>query len=304
MKLIPTTFLLLSILIWSASFSQSPKEGLRKINGTQLFISEEGKGEPLIVLHGGPGLNHQYFKPHLAPLAEKMNVVYYDQRACGESSIPSTDSLSLSFFVDDIEGIRKSLGVEKVNILAHSWGAILAVNYGLKYPNHVKKMVLSNPVALSLEYQAESMKMLQARTTKQDSIDRATILNSDSYKNHEIAATEKLIRSFFLPSFYDQSKITRLNLSLTSDYHTATTALYKGLGPDLKSYNYYESIAAFSFPVLVIAGEADNIPMKAIERIQQNVSNSQVIILDRSGHFPFIEEPSTFNQTVLKFLKE
>ncbi len=290
------------LLLVSTVANAQPSEGLQKINGTQLFISEAGKGEPLIVIHGGPGLNHQYFKPYLDPLAEKIKVVYYDQRACGESVIPSTDSLSLSFFVDDIEGIRKSLGVEKVNILAHSWGAILAVNYGLKYPKHVKKIILSNPVPLSLEYQAESMKMLQTRTTKQDSIERATLMNSEAFRNHDLATTEKLMKSFFLPSLYDRSKISGLKLGLSLTYHTATSALYKGLGPDLKSYNYYESIAAFSFPVLVIAGKADNIPMEAINKINQNVSNSQLVILNRSGHFPFIEEPAAFNQTVLNFL--
>lgn len=304
MKLIPTTFLLLSILVWSASFSQSPKEGLRKINGTQLFISEDGEGEPLIVIHGGPGLNHSYFKPHLDPLAEKIKVVYYDQRACGESSLPSTDSLSLSFFVDDIEGIRKSLGVEKVNILAHSWGAILAVNYGLKYPKHVKKMILSNPVALNMEYQAESMKLLKAKSTKQDSIDRAALIESPGFKNHEVATSEALTKSFFLPSFYDRSKISALDLEFPSNYHEATGMLYKGLGKDLQSYDFYEEIKAFSFPVLVVVGSADNIPIAALERIAENVQHSKLIVFEKSGHFPFIEEPENFNQTILDFLKQ
>ena len=110
-KLFTITLLLLSGTIACAQSS----EGLTDINGTKLFVSQEGKGVPLIVIHGGPGLNHRYFKPHLDPLAKKNKVIYYDQRACGQSTIPAVDSISMEFFVDDIEAIRKLTGVEKIN---------------------------------------------------------------------------------------------------------------------------------------------------------------------------------------------
>lgn len=303
MKLKQTLQIFGCILLCNTAQAQTV-EGLKEINGTQLFISEVGKGEPLIIIHGGPGLNQEYFKPHLDPLTKKFKLVYYDQRACGQSTVPLPDSLSLAFFIDDIEAIRKSLGVEKVNLLAHSWGAMLAVNYGIKYPQHVEKMILSNPIALNLEYQAASMKMLQSKTTKQDSIDRATIIASEAFKTKQVSSVEALMKIVFRASFNDRAKIDALDIHLPANYFAATNALYQGLGKDLQSYDYYENIKAFSFPVLVLAGKADNIPQEAIERTANNVSRSTFIMFKQSGHFPFIEEQTLFVKQITRFLKK
>jgi proline iminopeptidase len=69
--------------------AQSDVEGLKKINGTSLFVSVKGSGEPLLIIHGGPGLNHSYFLPFLQGLEKNLRVIYYDQRACGRSLTPS-----------------------------------------------------------------------------------------------------------------------------------------------------------------------------------------------------------------------
>lgn len=68
-------------------------EGPKRINGTGLYMSIRGKGETIVVLHGGPGLNHSYFNPHLKDLEKTFRMVYYDQRACGQSDTPSPDSI-------------------------------------------------------------------------------------------------------------------------------------------------------------------------------------------------------------------
>src|SRR6186713_97691 len=126
------------ILFASLAFAQLEEfAGRKKINGTNLYFSVKGKGDYLLVIHGGPGLNHSYFNPHLKALENNFKLVYYDQRACGKSSVPASDSISLKFLVDDIEEIRKVLNAEKINILAHSWGVVLAIRYALRYPGRI-----------------------------------------------------------------------------------------------------------------------------------------------------------------------
>src|SRR5688572_25681117 len=89
-------------LLAASAFSQIDDfEGKKRINGTNLYFSVKGKGDYLLVIHGGPGFNHSYFIPHLNALQKNFTVVYYDQRACGKSSIPAPDSISLKFLVDD-----------------------------------------------------------------------------------------------------------------------------------------------------------------------------------------------------------
>jgi proline iminopeptidase len=295
----------LALLIFICSFkvvAQNPTEGLMDVNGTKLWISVHGQGEPVVVLHGGPGLNHSYFKPHLAALEKNFSVIYYDQRACGQSLIPGEDSITMKLFVDDLEAIRKKFNIKKLNLLAHSWGAVLAAHYALTYPDNISKLVVSNPAMLSREYDEALAKRIKDRTTPEDSVARANLLasNSISIKQYE---------DFFMLSFkgsaYNPKNLVNLNLNLPDNFIEANKALFTGLmKDDLHSLNLYNSLGKLSFPVLIIHGEADIIPEMSIERLKTSLPNAHVIVFEKSGHFPFIEQTKKFNAVTISFFKE
>ena len=218
----------------------------KRINGTNLFFSVKGKGEYLLVIHGGPGLNHSYFKPHLNPLENTFKVVYYDQRACGKSSIPASDSISLKFFVDDIEEIRKVLKTEKINILAHSWGVVLAIRYALQYPGRINKLILSDPVMLSREYDQEAAALVQKNSTKEDSVARAKIVSDGNLDTKDY---EELFRLSFKPSAYNRDNVAKINLNLPDNFGAANNALFTGLMKDASmNANLYDSLPSLKFP--------------------------------------------------------
>lgn len=294
-------FLLFLIFSGTVSYSQ---EGLQAINGTQLYFKTFGSGEPLLVIHGGPGLNHTYFLPHLEKLSQDFKVILYDQRASGLSLTPSADSLSLKYFVDDIEAIRNNLGVEKINILAHSWGALLAIAYAKDYRHRVKKMVLCNPVALSKEYDHETFANQQKEITGRDSTDRSIIMGSPRFKAGKADAYRNLMMLSFRHSFHDAHNYLKLRLELPANYVSASKALYTGLGKDLMNYNYYEDLKVFEFPVLILRGETEATPLAAITKIHSNIPKATLQIFNKSGHFIFIEEPRKFRREVVSFLIE
>src|SRR5690348_13185350 len=133
--------LALYMLVAANVFAQQDFKGIKKLNGASMFLSVQGSGEPILVLHGGPGLNHSYFIPFLKKLEGSHRVIYYDQRACGQSSTPSGDSITLTFLVEDIEAIRKEFKIAKLNILAHSWGAVLASHYASEHPDRIESII-------------------------------------------------------------------------------------------------------------------------------------------------------------------
>ena len=275
-------------------------EGHKNINGADLFFNIKGKGENLLMLHGGPGLNHAYFLPHLTDLEKNFNVIYFDQRACGQSSIPSPDSISMQFLVEDIETIRKDLKIEKLNILAHSWGAVVATRYILHYPDRINKLIFTNPVMLSREYDAEAAKLLKQKATKDDSVARAEIISGGKLDSKKY---EKLFLLSFNPSAYDKSNVAKINLSLPANFVKANTALFKALMKDTSlNANLYDSLKSFHFPVLIIHGQADIIPISSIERLKKEIPQAELEIFTQSGHFPFIEETSRYTSLVLRFL--
>jgi proline iminopeptidase len=290
------------ILLSSSAISQiNDFEGTKRINGTNLFFSVKGKGEYLLVIHGGPGFNHSYFKPHLNPLENTFKVVYYDQRACGKSSIPASDSISLKFLVDDVEGIRKVLNTEKINILAHSWGVVLAIRYALQYPGRINKLILSDPVMLSREYDQEAAALIQKNSTMEDSIARGKIVSDGNLDTKDY---EDLFLLSFRPSAYNRDNVAKINLNLPDNFGAASNALFTGLMKDASmNANLYDSLGSLKFPVLIIHGQADAVPPGSIKRLKENLPKAQLEVFQRSGHFPFVEEPVLYNEKVTGFLK-
>lgn len=284
-------------------------DGLKSINGTKLYLKiiaqsykpKSGKGEPILVVHGGPGLNHTYFLPHIKSLSKWFTVILYDQRASGRSDIPNPDSLSLKFFVDDIEGIRKTLGIEKILLLGHSWGAIPVTQYALDYPDRVKGIIYSNPVALSKEFDSITKEAQLNKATSRDSTNRSIIIGSPDFKAGKADAFRRLMLVSFQHSFADENNLAKLNLVLRPDYKTASMALYAGLAKDLNSYNYYGSLQRFKFPVLIQHGREDILPLMASEKLLESIPNSRLTIYRNSGHFIFIEENKKFTQEVISF---
>ncbi len=298
-RLILLSFLLLSLspLISAAQ----DFDGVKNINGTKLFVSTKGTGKNLVVLHGGPGLNHSYFKPHLNDLEKNFRVIYFDQRACGKSTIPSPDSISINFLVDDLEALRKELKIGKLNLLAHSWGAVLATQYALVYPQNVEAIIYSNPAMLSREYDQEAATLLKAKATKSDSVQRAEIIKNG---NLDAPKYEELVRLSFRASAYEPKNMEALKLNLPENFLQANKVLFTGLMKDPRSSdNLYDSLTKLTFPTLIIHGASDATPMSSIERYRKNLKNHQFVLFNSSGHFPFVEEPEKFIAVVKKFLR-
>jgi pimeloyl-ACP methyl ester carboxylesterase len=102
--------------------------------GGAVHVTEVGSGLPLIVLHGGPGMDHTMFRPYLDPLGEDFRLLYVDQRGQGLSPRCDPATLSLAVFARDVDLLAAALGLERFAVLGHSFGAIVttwhAINLG------------------------------------------------------------------------------------------------------------------------------------------------------------------------------
>ena len=301
------------LFINTFSFSQIESfEGYKTINGTKLYFkvlaqpyrSKTGKGDPLLIIHGGPGFNHAYFLPHLKNLSKWFTLIFYDQRASGRSAIPAQDSISLKFFVDDIEAIRKVFSLDKLLILSHSWGAIPAVQYARNYPDRVKGMIFCNPVALSKEYDGIVFDAQRSKSSSRDSTNRSIVIGSPDFKAGKADAYRKLMLLSFQHSFSDIANLSKLKFELQDNYKDASRMLYIGLSKDLTNYNYYNTVQRFRFPALILHGRGDVIPLQSSERLLESIPNSRLSIFRDSGHFIFIEEPKKFLHEVLSFSRQ
>ena len=277
-------------------------EGLKPVNGTSLYLKQSGTGEPVLFVHGGPGLSHDYFLPHLSALADKFSLIFYDQRGCGRSSVDlEKDEITLDHFVSDMAGILDALSLEKVHVVAHSFGGLLAMKFATVYPDKVRSLTLCNSVSASKEFDQLAKQKQQSAMSPGDNLARSAIFASADFKNGSPESYEQLFKISFKRAFYDTLLIDSLHLRLNDNFGKSSKLLF-ALGADLVSYDYHPALARLDVPTLVIHGAADLIPIEVSQKLAGTIPGARLTVMEKSGHFPFIEQNKEFVAVITSFL--
>lgn len=126
---------------------QATTEGYVEVPGGRVWYQIAGAdrpGVPLLCLHGGPGMPHDYLEP-LAGLAAGRPVIFYDQLGCGRSDRPADDSLwTTGRFVEELAAVRAALGLGRLHLFGNSWGGWLALQYTLDRRPQLDSLILSS----------------------------------------------------------------------------------------------------------------------------------------------------------------
>src|SRR5215472_85841 len=126
------------------------RESRIPVRGVELYCREVGQGTPMIVLHGGPDFDSAYLLPELDRLSDKFHLIYYDQRGRGRSTDSvKPEDVTLESEMSDLDEVRQHFHLEKVVLLGHSWGTVLALEYALRHPERVSRLVLMDPAPAS-----------------------------------------------------------------------------------------------------------------------------------------------------------
>jgi len=299
--------LALSLVVFvSASCTNAPgvEEGFLDINGTSLFYKTMGSGEPIVVLHGGPGFDHRQFLPYIWELAERHKVILFDQRGTGLSSGPiDSTSISIDSFIADIEGVRDAFGIERMNLLGHSWGGILAMHYGIRHPENLRTLILCSTAA-SFESFGEMRETYEANRLPDDAALLQEIYSSDGFQNGDPQAVEEFWRVYFKPYFADQQLVSKLDLRFEENSIKNGNAVAGHILESIGDFDLHEDLQAIRCPTIVIHGDADPMPVKYAEMIHESIGGSELVIVEGAGHWLFVDGTETFTSSVLEFLAE
>ena len=280
------------------------KEGFVNVKGIQLYYKVIGEGEPVVILHGGPGLDHNHMLP-LAELADRYKVVFYDQRTTGNSTgVPNADSITVNHFVQDLEEIRKQLKLGKIHLLGHSWGAGLAMFYSIKYPDNLKTLILLGCGGASSEYFGELFENIQKNTAEEDRLAMKEIEQSEAFKNRELEALTKYYQIAVKPLFYDQSLPERERFTYGDNTAKHQQAVDELLMKDLGEFDIYDQLSSISCPTLIIQGDSDPSPCEGTYKVHKHIKGSRVVFLQDTGHFVLHESPDETFSVIRNFLKD
>ena len=271
--------------------------------GSQLYYRSLGSGEPIIIIHGGPGFDHLYLFDGFKFLAKNYRVIFYDQRGSGQSS-PKVDAslISMSSFVNDLENLRKELGLGKINLIGHSFGGLLAMNYAIHYPKRVSKMVLVSTAPGSSDFYPDFRKRLRVRTNKSDSLEIIRLASLPEYKARNPNMIKKYFALFFKAYYFNKALAVDM-LPMTTNSAFNAHEINQLMGKSyLQSYSIYDQLKLLETPTMIVHGEDDPIPLKSVRRVHDALPNSQIKVLDKCGHMPYVESADDFKRSIIGFL--
>jgi proline iminopeptidase len=284
------------------------------INGHRIWYSITGKGEPLLIIPGGPGASHNYFEPYMDRLADFVQLIYFDAFGRGLSSKAKNPSeYSFQSDVDEIEALRAALNLGPVNIYGHSYGGMVAQAYALKYPGSVKRLILANTIHSAEMWQKgnndtwnyQLVNQLPELWHRLDSLRQKGILSTDSVYQ-KIQGEMPLSFSYY----YDPSSVPDSIYYANKFFSLEVYKQIAGpdadivLGGDLSSVDFRGHLKRIMVPTLIIAGRFDrvSIPRYAIQ-FKSFMPQAKFIMFEKSGHYPFIEEPELHAKILEDFLK-
>ncbi len=270
-------------------------EGLTPVGETELFVTTIGTGTPVLVMHGGLGVDHTYFRPWLDGLADVAELTYYDHRGNGRSARPPLDDVDHATWIADADALREHLGHERVVVLGHSYGGFLALGYALAHPERVAGLVLVGTAAVMEHWERvhENLAARAATPAQLRAFEDRPFLDND-----ELGATMGAL----LPLYFHRPdpKVVE-ELGRTMRFSAAASAAG---GRCMATYDVRAALASIQVPALVLGGRHDFImpPDVTAEPLAAGLPCAELVVFEESGHFPFVEEPEAFLRVVRRWL--
>ncbi|MEL6983115.1 MAG: alpha/beta fold hydrolase [Actinomycetota bacterium] len=264
-----------------------------QINDTNLHVETNGSGPPLVLLHGGLGLDHTYFRPAFDQLADRATLVYYDHRGNGRSDRPADygAEMTLDQLVADTVGLLDHLGHEQAVVLGHSYGGFLAQLLAAAHPDRLRGLILCNTVP-AFDYQPAP-----SGTDEQLAAFGAAFSGpmADDEAWHQTWST-------IWPMYFhrwDAAEAARVDAGT----HYVAEAWNTAAGL-LATFNTIDQLPGIDVPTLVVSGRHDFItpPEPGGDRIAGLLPNAELAVFEDSGHYPFMEEESAFFARLGQFL--
>lgn len=288
---------------------REPDEQLEiEVDGYQVITYSYGKGEDvLFLLNGGPGLPCDYLRdPHIPLVDEGYRVVTYDQLGCGASDKPEDKNLwTISRYVEEVETVRKAMGLGKFHLLGHSWGGWLSIEYGITYPDNLQTVILENTcgdmphLVTELERHRralgpETVAMMQQHEAE----------GTLDHPEYEAAITILNYRHVCRVSEWPASLKRSLddwNANVYGTMQGPNEFLYVG---NLKDWNRIADMHRITCPVLITVGKFDELSPACAMKMYGALPNAELKVFPNSSHTPFYEEPESYFAALKGFLAQ
>ncbi len=283
------------------------REGRAAVPGGSVWyevVGEDRGGIPLVVVHGGPGLSHDYLE-NLSALEEDRPVVFYDQLGSGRSDRPEDVSLwTVERFVEELACLRREVELPEVHLLGQSWGALVVAAYLAKAREGVRSVIFSGPALSAPRFAADQ----EVHVAALPSAVRETLQRCRSQGDYASDAYQEAMQVFY------QRHVCRLDPwpeALERTLAAMNPAVYGHMwGPSefdalgtLRNVDYTAVLPTLHVPVLYTCGEFDEAPPATVAFYCAQTPGAEMVVLEGASHVHHLEAPEKFLAAVRSFLR-
>lgn len=293
------------------------EEGFVDAHGVLIYYTALGHGAPLVIVHGGPGASHDYFLPYLLPLARHHRVVFIDERGSGRSQkLEDAGQYTVETMVEDVEDVRQALKLGRISLLGHSYGGVLAQAYALKYQHNLTHLILCSTFPSTKEmnevFARMKEKMSPELRQRIDSLEQAGLYGQGKDYEKNRYTTDYMIAAWgegYFPYLYQNRPDANYDPVASG---VMSWDLYREMwgsngefviDGNLKSVEYVDRLPSIKTPTLIIVGDHDECDPSLSQEMHSRIAGSKLVILPKSGHMTFVDQPNLFVAAVDGFLR-
>ncbi len=265
-----------------------------------LYYELLGDGPPIMLMHGGLGFDHSYFRPWVDPLADDFTLILYDHRGNGRSERPpDLDDVFYSTWADDADALRQHLGIDRMILLGQSHGGAIALHHALRHQQHLAGLVLANAYP-AWDYKDMVLENARQRGTPEEAaaIERRFFEHLES--DEDLANLAATIGGMY---FHDRDSEAARTFGINTVF---SAAAYNRSVIDIHAqHNVVDRLGEIDVPTLVLCGADDFItPYEPCSsRLHWGIPGSKLVMFERSGHILFAEEQQKFLEVVRRFAR-
>lgn len=273
---------------------------------TPLYWAEYGRsGAPrLVVLHGGPGAHHDYLLPQLLALGDEYDLLFYDQRGGGKSKTDDRTPITWRTQVDDLDAVLDELRVDPLTLVGYSWGGLLAMLYAIRAfhgeTHHVPaRLVLIDPAPVNRDYRRQFEDEFSRRQNGARVAELRAALAQSGLRERDPDAYKQRAFELSVAGYFADPGAAH-DLTPFRVVGRVQQSIWDSLGDfDLLAAGELESVRC---PTLVVHGRQDPIPLASSEAAAR-VMGAELVVLDGSGHVPYVEQPAALFAAIRAFLR-
>jgi proline iminopeptidase len=279
-----------------------------QIRDVSLFVKVMGKGYPLVLMHGGPSLDHTTLLP-LQPLADQFTLIFYDHRCNGRSEGAEVSSMTFENLTADADALRQALGFDQWAVLGHSFGGNVALEYALRYPQSLSRLILMNTGADQWWVNQNAPELLAKRGFSTETVEAARrFYNGQVTVDEYFPTVVKFLEAYAYHHsiIYNPTVLTvfqKIGLGPPTKYRPE--ALIFGYGQLLQGWTVMDRLHEIRVPTLVLAGRYCFLfPPEHQAILADRIPDARLELVECAGHNPQIEQPDEVIRILRQFLAD